>query len=71
MKTLLHTRNNPVPLGTSANLREVPSSVLPGSVITPGSARGLPFPQNRPGAIPVHAEFWRYPGDRTLGANAA
>jgi hypothetical protein len=71
MKLLLHTRNATLPLGSSATLREHPSSFLPGSVITPESTRGLPFPRTQRGTIPLKPEFWQYPRVRALGAKAA
>jgi hypothetical protein len=56
MKILLHPRNDALPLGSSADLREIPSSVLPGSVITAGTTRRLPFREVRSVAIPGRKE---------------
>ncbi len=71
MKILLHSYNDARPLGSSADLRETPNSVLPGSVITPGSTRCVPFHAVRPVASPRRSESWRRSAVRPLMAKAA
>ena len=56
MKILLHLRNDTLPLGSSADVREIPSSVLPGSVIKAVTTRRLPFREVRSATTPGRFE---------------
>lgn len=71
MKILLHRRNDALPLGSSADRREIPTSVLPGSVITAGTTRRFPFRELRSAAIPGRSEDLPRPSFRVLTAKAA
>jgi len=71
MKILLHSYNDARPLGSSADLREIPHSALPGSVITPGATRCVPFHALRPGASPGQSESRQRSAVRPLMPKAA